>query len=125
MQAFVDYVRDMYPKERLVIRQHPKETRGTLRIPKGAKLAAPCPLHIALGDAKQVVAINSTALFEAALKQVPVRAFGCCSLQQHAAQPDKLLAAMVDMQVPVRQPDPTYWLRRYGGLGDFFPDTAA
>ena len=61
----------------------------------------------------RVVGINSTCLLESALLGTPTEALGDGLLRAHGHQTERLLAALVDKQVPVGSAEIDYWLERY------------
>lgn len=111
MQEFVNHCEWKFRDQRLVFKMHPK-FRGKLNgSGKSFVVNDGSSFLDAAKHASLVYGINSTCLLEAALAGCPVEAIGDGFLKAHAHQKDKLLAALVDRQIPVGEADLDYWLK--------------
>lgn len=108
MQKFIDHVEHTYSNERVLFKAHPLNRNGRYRTRKPI-LRAGDFLTLAQ-DASQVVGINSTCLLEATMLGVPTKALGNGLLRRHMNNRHKLLAALVDRQIPVGAKNLDYWL---------------
>lgn len=106
MQLFIEHVEEKFKGEKVIIKRHPYDDKEyTSRfdiVTEGSSIE-----HI-LG-AKLVYGINSTVLLEAALCKVPVEAIGDGFLKAHKGNHEKLLAALVNREIPVNSLDLDYW----------------
>ena len=112
MQAFIDHVeRVMFPAETVLFKAHPvaaqRQYRTRTPIVRGGDF-----LRMAQ-DARRVVGINSTCLLEAVMMGVPTTALGDGFLTAHQGREHKLLAALVDRQIPVGSTDVRRWVEPY------------
>lgn len=107
MQDLINHVEEKFSGEKVIFKMHPRDDRKyTSKYPiinEGSSL------DYVLG-AKSVYGMNSTVLLEAALFGVPVEAIGEGFLKQHKGNHEKLLAALVDRQIPYDSTDLDYWL---------------
>lgn len=112
MQRFIDYVeQQLCPHETVLFKAHPLADHRRYR----AKTSI-----VRTGDfltwaqnATRVVGINSTALLEVAMMGVPVTALGEGLSKTHARREQKLLAALVDRQIPVESTDVGRWVEPF------------
>jgi len=114
MQAFIEHVEEKFPDRKIIFKTHPKdENAKSYRVSAKNALVHQGNFLEMVIDASLVYGINSTTLLEAALLGAPVVATGDGFLKQHAHQVEKLLAAVVDMQIPIEEKDISYWLEKY------------
>ena len=112
MQAFIDHVeRVMFPAETVVFKAHPVAAQRRYRtrtpIVRGGSF-----LRMA-ENAGRVVGINSTCLLEAVMMGAPTTALGEGFLTAHQGREHKLLAALVDRQIPVGSTQIARWVEPY------------
>jgi hypothetical protein len=115
MNRFISHVESLYPKDRIVIRPHPK---GSKRHEK----SRPQTREIFEGDclewaarASVVVGITSTCLYEAGVLGVPVVALGDHPLRTHCqSEHDAVLAGALALTVRRDSGDLDSVLRRFG-----------
>ena len=113
MQEFIDYIVDYYPThESIVFKAHPKDPNRKGYDYRG-KGNSELPFLELLPCAKHVHGITSSTLYEAALAGVEVITEGVSLLSRHKDNFPKLLAAMVDRQIPYSQNNLEYWLHNY------------
>lgn len=107
MQSFINHVEEKFKGEKIIFKQHPREKKkfkSSFEI-----LYEGDHLDLILG-AKCVYGINSTVLLEAALLDVPVEAIGEGFLKRHKNNIKKIIAALVDRQIPVGERNLDYWI---------------
>jgi len=112
MQAFIDHVeRAMFPHQTVVFKAHPVAAQRRYRtrtpIVRGGSF-----LKMA-ENASRIVGINSTCLLEAVMMGVPTTALGDGFLTAHRGRERKLLAALVDRQIPVGSTDVGRWVEPF------------
>jgi len=115
MQSFIDYVEETYP-DPIVFKKHPRDKGGnySTRRKRNRIVSEGDALDFAK-DASGVVGINSTVLLETTMAGIPTVALGDGLLNSHCGREGKLLAALVDRQIPVKdRQDLTYWFHRIG-----------
>jgi len=111
MQDFVRHCEKKFAGRQLAFKLHPKDPKVRLKgNGKSQLIQHGSFVDIAMG-ASLVYGINSTCLLEAALLGVPVESIGEGFLKRHADKREKLLAALVDKQIPVGEHDLDYWIK--------------
>ncbi|MDD9808059.1 MAG: hypothetical protein OXU34_07295 [Gammaproteobacteria bacterium] len=112
MQDFIRHVENKFPDDTVFFKRHPKDANpeGCYAISPKSRMVAGDPLMWAK-NAKLVYGINSTVLLEAHLLGTPVEAVGDGFLRH--PEKEKVLAALVDKQMPRTAADYGYWLSRY------------
>lgn len=113
MQAFVDHVERTFPSEPIVFKAHPLDPNRSYRVSARNTLVYDGPLFALARDARLVYGINSTVLYESVMQGVPTHAIGEGLLKRHRGREERLVAALVDQQIPVASTDFAYWLERY------------
>ncbi len=110
MTEFVRHCEATFPNKKLRFKRHPLDTEN---------YNSAHPIHtdgdfldLAV-DADLVYGINSTCLLESLLLGAPTESIGKGFIAAHKHQPDKLLAALVDKQIPVGEKNISYWLKKY------------
>ena len=114
MQSFICECQARLSGRQLLFKQHPldeNDYRTDHELVRNGNF-----LDLAV-EASEVIGLNSTCLLEAALLGVPTIALGNGFLRSHAHQVERLLAALVDKQVPVGSPEIGYWVERYSANG--------
>lgn len=101
MQAFIDFIEDLYPNEKIIVKKHPKDPEQYTS--KRAEFSTE-DSRLLISLAKHVHGINSTVLFEAALAGKSVSAEGECLLNHKYADKDTVVAAIIATQYPVHGP---------------------
>jgi hypothetical protein len=107
MQEFINHVEHKFSGRKIIFKQHPKCTkvfktnRDIVRDGDFLEMAQ---------DAEVVYGINSKNLLESALMKVPTIAVGRSLLSVHQNR-DRLLAALVDRQIPVLSNKLGYWVK--------------
>lgn len=112
MQEFITLAENKFSNEKILIKKHPLDS-GNYSVGKNSKFIEKGDLLNLMINAKQVFGINSTALLEAALLKIPVTSIGAGFLKTHAANMEKLLAALSDKQIRIDATDMSYWLKKY------------
>jgi hypothetical protein len=107
MQSFIDHVEEKFDGEEIIIKRHPYDELEYKS--KSGVVTEGSSIDYILG-AKSVYGINSTVLLEAAILGVPVEAIGEGFLKRHKGNHEKLLAALVDREIPINSIDLDYWL---------------
>jgi len=108
MQSFINHVEEKFANEHVIFKMHPRDNHKYKS--KFEIVNEGSSLDYVLG-AKSVYGINSTVLLESALFGVPVEAVGEGFLKHHKGNHDKLMAALVDRQIPYNSTDLDYWLK--------------
>lgn len=110
MQEFIRHCEIKFPNQRVLFKKHPRDP---------GEYESMHPIHadgsfldLAV-SAKLVYGINSTCLLESVLLGAPTHSIGKGFISAHQHQLDKLLAALVDKQIPVNEKDMGYWLDKY------------
>jgi len=110
MQDLINLCEERFDGEQLRFKLHPRdESSYTSRHPIVREGAF---LDMAV-TAERVVGLNSTCLLEAVLLGAPTEALGDGFLRAHAGREERLLAALVDKQVPVGETEIEYWISKY------------
>lgn len=111
MQDFIDAVELRFPNDTIVFKTHPvspnqayKTKHDIVRCGDFNRLAA---------NAKLVYGINSTCLLQSTMMGVPTEAIGDGFLSAHKDHPQKLLAAMVDKQIPIFETNLDRWVDNF------------
>lgn len=112
MQDLVNFVEYNYNNDIILIKPHPKVLNPGITT-NSSIVTDETDLHKLISDSKLVVGINSTALLEARMIGAPVISLGDCVLNNHKNH-DKLLAALVSKQIPLKKNDWGEWLEPYG-----------
>lgn len=99
MQPFVDHVESLYPHDRVIFRCHPKQPRVKLRTRE--PLSRRRCLWEDVLPARQVIGINSTALYESVLAGRPVTALGDCPLSRWKYNQRGIVLEIIRRQIPV------------------------
>lgn len=102
MQAFAEHVERMFPTSGTAIqlRPHPLDKGKRVATKRGTVVTGDS-LADQFSQASQVVGINSTALYEAALYGLPVTALGACPLRDHPASHRAIVAELMRRQIPL------------------------
>jgi len=109
IQEFINHVDSTFPCEKVLYKSHPLMPH--LRYNTKNEIIRNGNFLDLVQNAKLVYGINSTCLLESALMKVPTVAIGNCWLRQHKGNEEKLLAKIVDMQIPVSETNLDYWLK--------------
>ena len=109
MQHFVDFVDDKFRGKRIVFKTHPKRDSVRIRT-KSEIVRGGCFLDLAK-DAELVCGINSTCLLEATMMNVPVIHLGDGILKPNSHQKRKLIAALIQKQIPVDSMEISTWTK--------------
>lgn len=111
MQDFIHHCEETFPKDKIIFKSHPVlanipyRTRHTI-VRKGNFMDLS-------QNAKLVYGINSTCLLESLLQNVPTISIGDGFISAHINRTEKLLAALIDKQIPVGEDNLDYWLKEY------------
>lgn len=108
MQAFIDYVENKYPNDKVLFKTHPVQHMLSYRT-KYPLIRNGQFLSLAQ-NAKLVVGINSTCLLESLMLGAPTIALGEGLVKKHSNNIEKLLAALVDIQIPINETNLDKWL---------------
>jgi len=115
MQEFVEHIESVFPTERLVFRNHPKDSTPYRVRSFNAKVCSKGSFLDAVAGAKSVVGLTSTCLLEAAIYGKPVLALGDCPLRSHAPRNhDRVAAGSLALRLARANADPTAVLERFG-----------
>lgn len=107
MQGFINYVEEKYPDDNIIFKRHPLDNREYTT--NKTIVTDGNFLDLAV-DAKLVFGINSTCLLEAAMLGVETHGIGLNYLTNRENCNERLLAALVDKQIPVNDVYLDYWL---------------
>lgn len=113
MQEFINHCEQEFPNRKLIFKRHPldrNQYQSRHHIETGKlfwKMAFRADL---------VYGINSTCLLESLLLGAPTESIGDGFIKAHKHQPQKILAALVDHQIPVLANDMSYWLNKYSAV---------
>jgi len=107
MDSFIKHVEEKFKNEKVIFKRHPRDKRSYRS--KFPVITEGSSLDYVLG-CKRVYGINSTVLLEAALFGVSVEAVGEGFLKMHKDNQQKIIAALVDRQIPYDSTDLDYWL---------------
>lgn len=113
MQSFIDHVQEKFPKRRITFKTHPLDKNENYKIKPGNELMRKGSFLDLAAKADLIYGINSTTLLESAMLGTPVTAIGNGLLKKHARQVEKLLAALADAHIPIKEKDISYWLAKY------------
>lgn len=108
MQDFIDKVEVEWPARKVLFKAHPLKRRSTYRT-REPMVTSGSFLDMAQ-HAERVIGINSTCLLEAVMMGVPVTSMGEGLLKRHAGNERRLLAALVNRQIPVESSDLDAWI---------------
>jgi capsule polysaccharide modification protein KpsS len=109
MQAFIDHCESTLEGP-LLFKAHPRDT--SVYRSQNEIVADGSFLDLA-EHCEGVVGLNSTCLLESVLMGVPTKALARGFLQAHEGQEERLLAALVERQVPVGATDISFWIERF------------
>ncbi|MEM9411457.1 MAG: glycosyltransferase, partial [Planctomycetota bacterium] len=113
MQQLAEAVESKYPEDQIVYRPHPKMRDGRVRTKHVVELTPSIWQQVL--RAKEVVGINSTLLYEAALAGKKVTALGDCPLKRFPGQHREVVREIIRRQVPLNCNDLTPYLLRMHG----------
>lgn len=112
MQEAIDFFDVKYRKSKIVYKTHPLDEKRNLYTSKNQIIKEGSFLEIAR-FAKEVVGINSTCLLESSLMGIPTKNYGRYFLSGIGDNLQKLLAALVDKQIPINTLEISYWVNKY------------
>lgn len=113
MQDFIHHVEQKFSDENIVFKTHPVQCNLHYKV-KDSNILLKNGSFIELAQhAKLVYGQTSTALLESTLMNVPTKAIGNCWLSKHKGNEERLLAALVDKQIPINETDLDYWFGKY------------
>lgn len=113
MQDFVEYLKTIFPVDRLLIRPHPKG--GANYENMGVRIDYPrTPFIESVAKCHSVVGLTSTSLLEAAVLGKPVMALGNCALRSNPLDPDLVAAGALALCVNRKSGDAVEILKRFG-----------
>jgi len=113
MQDFINHVGRKYPDDFILFKTHPLMPNINYKVNGGNAIIRSGNFLDFAQNARLVYGQTSTALLETALMKVPTTAIGKCWLNQHKGNKEKLLAALIDRQIPIGSTDLDYWLGKY------------
>lgn len=99
MQQLAGAVERQYPTDKIVYRPHPKARGKQIQTRHSVKLTPSIWQQVL--NAKEVVGINSTLLYEAALAGKKVTALGDCPLRRFPTQHREVCREVIRRQVPL------------------------
>ncbi|MBD3407261.1 MAG: hypothetical protein GF411_14165 [Candidatus Lokiarchaeota archaeon] len=108
MFSFINHVEMKFRGDNVIFKRHPRDK--TIYNSKFPVVTSGSSIDYVL-RCKNVYGINSTVLFEAALFGVPVESIGDGLLRAHRGNYDKIVAALVDREIPVNTTNLDYWIR--------------
>jgi len=109
MQDFIDHVENKFSDQKIIFKKHPKsKITNTVRNEKSSIIEEGDFLELAQ-DAELVYGINSTCLLESHMMDVPTESIGDGLLAAHKGNEKKLLAALVDKQIPINETKLDKW----------------
>ena len=109
-QEFIDAVSEGDARK-LTFRRHPLDPNieADYKLPPGCEWDEG-NLFDNIGRSSKVIGMNSTVLLQAALMGKPVEAYGEGYAKAHAHQLDKILAALLDREIPLDADNISRWL---------------
>lgn len=110
MQEFIDHCEVKFPDHKLIFKRHPydkQEYTSRHEIVTDGNF-----LDLAM-HAELIYGINSTCLLETLLMNAPTQAIGNGFISAHKHQSNKLLAALIDKQIPISTTNMQYWVEKY------------
>lgn len=113
MQSFIKHVEEKFPDDFVLFKTHPLMPNINYKVHGGNALIRNGNFLDFAQGARLVYGQTSTALLETALMKVPTTAIGKCWLNQHKGNKEKLLAALIDLQIPVGETNLDYWMNKY------------
>lgn len=116
MQQFVEHVEGRFPGKRVLFKTHPRAPAVRLRVGKDSVIVREGNILDLAVDAEAVIGLNSTSLLETTMMGVPTTTLASGLLNHHKGNERRLLAALIDKQVPVSEENVGYWLQRYAGF---------
>lgn len=110
MQPFINHCEEVIDGD-ILFKKHPLdphsyETSHTF-------YGGDCPFPELAKDASLVYGINSTCLLESLLQKVPTLSIGKGFITKHEMNTEKLLAALIEKQIPIGSQDLEFWVGRY------------
>lgn len=121
MQKFINYVSvKEYLRNKNIpikIRMHPMSLKS-FYLPSFCQKDEEKSHINSMSKAIKVIAISSTCLYEASLMGINIEVYGDCLLKKHFQNKEKLLAAILDRDIPNHKEDLdlTYWIQKYSNL---------
>lgn len=116
MQQLVEHVEGQFPDKQIWFKTHPRALHQRLKVGTNSRVIRGGSILDIAVDAEVVVGVNSTSLLETTLMGIPTIALGSGLLKRHKGDERRLLAALIDKQIPVAEENVGYWLQKYAGF---------
>ena len=113
MQSFINHCEEKFQDEYIIFKTHPLLPNLNYRIHGNNAIIRQGSFLDHIQEAKLVYGLTSTALLESTLMGVPTECIGDCWLNKHKGNEEKLLATLVDKQIPIGSSDLDYWIGKY------------
>ena len=113
MQQFIEHVEAKFQGEEIVFKTHPVRARQKYRTQN--RIVRDGDFNQLAIDAKLVYGINSTCLLQSVMMGVPTESIGDGFLRAHMANQRKLLAALVNRQIPIGEMNLDRWVLPFLG----------
>lgn len=113
LQDLINHVEENFPNDLIVFKNHPLLPNINYRVSGNNALIRQGNFLEIVQDAKLVYGMTSTSLLESSLMGVPTEAIGNCWLSKHKQFPEKLLAALIEKQIPVGEVELDRWMEEY------------
>jgi len=113
MQDFIKHTENKFPNDMVIFKTHPVCPNLNYKVNGNNALVRSGNFLEMAQDAKVVYGQTSTALLESTLLGAPTEAMGNCWLNKHKENKEKLLAALVEKQIPIGELNLDYWIGKY------------
>jgi len=108
MQQFIEHVEEIFPNEEIIFKTHP--VRANAQYKTRHNIVRSGDFNQLATNAKIVYGINSTCLLQSVMMGVPTESVGGGLLKAHRTNQRKLLAALVDRQIPIEERNLDRWI---------------
>lgn len=113
MQDFINHVEQKFPDDFVLFKTHPLMPNINYKVNGGNAIIRNGNFLDFAQGARLIYGQTSTALLETALMKVPTTAIGRCWLNKHKDNKEKLLAALVEKQIPINEINLDKWILKY------------
>lgn len=111
MQDFIDHTENKFKDKKVIFKTHP--VKANLKYRTKLPMITKGSFMDLAQNAELVYGINSTCLLETALMGVPTTSIGGGLMMQYKDKVEQLLAALVDMQIPIDESNLDYWAKPF------------
>lgn len=110
MQSFIDHVENKFDNHQILFKTHPVLPYINYRIDSRNNIMRTGDFNEAACNATMVYGINSTCLLQSEMMGVPTTAIGKGFLNAKNKNRQKMLAALVNRQIPIHEIELDYWV---------------